>query len=308
MIRTKLASLLVTAFAVAALAIPANADAIVVKHRQGETTLAAIPAKVIVFDMASLDTLDALGVEVAGVPGGRKPEYLKAYEGEKYAKVGTLFEPDYEAVSAAAPDLIVIGGRSAAKYAELSRIAPTIDLSVDAKAFKASAEENVRTLGALFGKSPEAETLIGKLESSASALKEKAQGAGNGLLILTTGGKMSAYGPGSRFGVLHDDYGVVPAAADLKPGKSSNHGQAISFEFILETDPDWLFVIDRDAAIGREGTAAAAFLDNEIVRQTKAWKNGHVVYLDAASWYVVGGGIQSMQRTVDQLTTAFAGE
>lgn len=48
---------------------------------------------------------------------------------------------------------------------------------------------------------------------------------------------MSTYGPGSRFGVLHDDYGTVPAAEDLKPGKSSNHGQAISFEFILETNP-----------------------------------------------------------------------
>lgn len=305
MIRTTLMGLLATALTVGALALPAEADDIVIKHKQGEATLAGTPAKVIVFDVASIDTLDALGVEIAGVPGGKKPAHLKKYEGDGYAKVGTLFEPDYEAVSAAAPELIIVGGRSAAKYADLARIAPTIDLTVDAKNFKASAEENVRTLGTVFGKSTEADALIAKLESSTAALKEKAPAAGKGLLILTTGGKMSAYGPGSRFGVLHDDYGVAPAVTDLKTG---NHGQAISFEFILETDPDWLFVIDRDAAIGREGTAAAQFLDNDIVGQTKAWKNKHVVYLDAGSWYLVGGGIQAMQKTVDQLTDALNGE
>ena len=42
--------------------------------------------------------------------------------------------------------------------------------------------------------------------------------AGKGLLVLTTGGKMSAYGPGSRFGVLHGEFGIVPAVEGLAPG------------------------------------------------------------------------------------------
>ncbi len=100
-------------------------------------------------------------------------------------------------------------------------------------------------------------------------MKEKAANKGTGLLILTSGGKISAYGPGSRFGVLHDSFGVKPAAPDLSIG---NHGQPVSSEFILETNPDWLFVIDRDAAIGREGNSAKQVLDNELVRQTNAWK------------------------------------
>ena len=81
-----------------------------------------------------------------------------------------------------------------------------------------------------------------------------------------------------------------------------NHGQAISFEYILETSPDWLYVIDRDAAIGREGVAAAKYLDNDIVWETKAWKSGKVVYLDPVSWYIVGGGITARQKTGDQMT------
>lgn len=149
------------------------------------------------------------------------------------------------------------------------------------------------TLAGLFDKKAEGEALLSELDSSIADLKSLAAGKGKGLLVLTTGGKMSAFGPRSRFGMLHSVYGITPAAKTEHVG---NHGQAISFEYILETNPDWLFVLDRDAAIGREGTAAAQFLDNEVVRQTTAWQAKHVVYL-------VGGGITSMQRTVDQLTS-----
>src|SRR5690606_38172530 len=119
---------------------------VMVKHAQGETTIPLNPAKVLTFDLATLDTLTALGIEVAGVPGGKKPDYLSRYESDDVLNIGTLFEPDFEAVNAAEPDLIVVAGRSAAKYGDLSGIAPTIDLSVDTKNYLGSAEENIRTL------------------------------------------------------------------------------------------------------------------------------------------------------------------
>ena len=67
------------------------------------------------------------------------------------------------------------------------------------------------------------------------------------LVILGSEGKVSAYGPNSRFGVIHDVFGYK--AADEKI-EVSTHGQNITFEYILETNPDVLFVIDRDAAVG----------------------------------------------------------
>jgi iron complex transport system substrate-binding protein len=280
---------------------PALADNLTIKHAQGETSVPSNPAKVLSFDLASLDTLTALGVDVAGVPSGPKPDYLSKYADKSFPTIGSLFEPDFEAVNAAEPDLIIVAGRSRAKYAELAKIAPTIDLTVTSDAHLAGAEENVRTLGKTFGKEAEANALIAKLQSSAAAVKEKASKAGTGLLVLTTGGKMSTFGPGSRFGVLFADYGIKPADETIKVGM---HGQPASFEYILEKDPDWLFVIDRDAAIGRGGVAAAKLLDNEIVRRTKAWKKGHVVYLDPVSWYIVGDGITSLQKTVDELSAA----
>lgn len=282
---------------------PALAAEITIKHAQGETTLPDTPKKVIVFDMASLDTLDALGVEVAGVPGGNKPDSLKKYEGDEYLKVGTLFEPDFEAVNAAEPDLIIVGGRSAPKYADLAKIAPTIDMTVAPDDFLGNMEKNVKTLAAIFGKEQVAEEKLAKLNDSIAALKEKTANAGRVLTILTTGGRMSAHGRGGRFTIVYDDFGMTPAAENLEVG---THGQSISSEFILETNPDWLLVVDRDAAIGQEGQAAEQVLNNELVTQTNAWKNNHVVYLNAANWYIIGAGLNAVQANVDDLLEAFS--
>ena len=116
---------------------------------------------------------------------------------------------------------------------------------------------------------------------------------------------MSAYGPGSRFGVIHDAFGVKPATAGLSV---SNHGQAISYEFIAQTDPDWLFVIDRDAAIGREGSPARSMLDNELIRPTKAWKNRPRGLPEQLQLVPAGQRrLDAMQQSVDEVARALAG-
>lgn len=284
-------------------ALPVMAADITVTHAQGETTLPENPQTVITFDLASLDTLDALGVEVTGVPNTNMPEYLGKYAGEEYLKVGSLFEPGYEAVAAAAPDLIVVAGRSSAAYPELAKIAPTVDLSNDWKRFEESIKENSRTLGEIFGKEAEVEAMIDSLEEKIAAVQAEAADAGAGLVVLTSGSEVTAYGPGSRFGWIHETAGVAPAVADVK---AATHGDAISFEFILETNPDWLFVIDRDAATG-EG-AAAAVLDNELVAETDAWKNGNVVYIDPVRSYIVNGGLPAFTALIDQVATAIGAD
>lgn len=271
-----------------------------IAHAKGSTTVPSSPRRVLVYDLASLDSLQALGVTVLGVPSTRFPAYLSAYGGRAYAKIGSVFEPDLEAVNAARPDLIIVGGRSSAKYAELARMAPTIDLTVDLRDFLGSIYRNTQVLSRVFGRQELAQALVSKLQASIASLQQRGAQAGRGLVILTTGGRMSAYGPGSRFGVMHDGFGITPAVRGVQ---TATHGQAISFEFILQTDPDWLFVVDRDAAIGREGAAAERLLDNELVRQTTAWRKRQVVYLDAASWYTVGAaGLIALQANVDQLS------
>ena len=95
----------------------------------------------------------------------------------------------------------------------------------------------------------------------------------------------------------------APASPDISP---ATHGQPINSEFILETNPDWLFVIDRDAAIGSEGKAARRILDNELVRQTKAWKKNQVAYLDSTDWYLLAAdSLSALHRAIDQIARAF---
>lgn len=304
--RRRLVAALGAALAMAAA--PAWAQTTVpLKHASGTTTVPANPKKVIVLDITTLDNLAALDVNVAGAPtasASNKPLAGRLARYSAVPKMGTLFEPDFEKIHAAGPDLIIVGGRSQAKYAELAKIAPTIDLTVDRTRLVDSARANVNLLAGLFGRQARAEELQTRLDASIATLKTRAATAGKGLIVLTTGGKMSAYGPGSRFGVLHDSFGIKPAVLKLD---TANHGQAISFEFIQKTNPDWLFVIDRDAAIGREGAAAQKPLDNELVRQSTAWKKQQVVYLNAMNWYTLGSAsIGALQENVDQLSAALA--
>jgi iron complex transport system substrate-binding protein len=298
-----LAAVLAGVLALGTLTTGAHAQDLKVQHAKGETTVPLKPKKVLAFDLASLDTLNALGIEVSGVPTARFPEYLAQYGSDKYEKIGTLFEPNYEAVNAAEPDLIIVGGRSSAKYEALAKIAPTIDMTVDPKDYVGSVKRNVQLLAKIFDKQAEADSHLARLEKSMSALRQEASKAGKGLLVLTTGGKMSAYGPGSRFGLLHTEFGIIPAVEGLA---TTNHGQAVNAEFILKTNPDWLFVIDRDAATGQGSGAAKKVLDNDLVAQTTAWKNKQVVYLDPVNWYLVGGGLTALQASVDQISKAIA--
>ena len=177
------------------MAAAASAASIPVKHARGETAVPANPTKTVVLDLAVLDTLHTLGVDVTGVPAAAKlPPQLEQYADKRYLKVGSMFEPNYEVIHAAAPQVIFVAGRSAPKYDELSRLALTVDLTVDAKDLVGSVIRNAELLAAIYGKQAQARK-IDALRASIAALHGKAGAAGTGLIVLTTGGKMSAYGP-----------------------------------------------------------------------------------------------------------------
>lgn len=281
----------------------AEAAEIEVTHAQGTTTVPVNPETIVTFDIATLDTLNALGISVAGAPVDYIPERL-AEAGEGVANVGDLFEPDFEAVNELAPDLIIVAGRSAAQLEPLSEIAPTIDLSSDWTDFRGSIEANATTLGEIFGQQDEVAALLADLDTRFTEVGAQAANAGNALIVLTSAGEVTAYGPGSRFGWLHDDLGLTPAVPDVE---EATHGEAISFEFIAETNPDWLFVIDRDAATGESTGAAQQVLDTPLVQGTTAWQEGQVVYVDPVNWYIVNGGIPALAAMVDEVGAAFDG-
>ena len=109
---------------------------------------------------------------------------------------------------------------------------------------------------------------------------------------MVNGNKMSAYGDKSRYGFIHTVLGVPMADNQIA---DAPHGQPISFEYLQKANPDWLFVIDRSAAIGEDGIGAKAVLDNPLVAQTNAWSKQQVVYLSPDSYLAFGGYYQWMQ-------------
>lgn len=66
-------------------------------------------------------------------------------------------------------------------------------------------------------------------------------------------------------------------------------------------NPDWLFVIDRDAGVGENTGAAAALLDNELVNQTTAAQEGQIIYLDPQAAYITMHGYEGLMLLLDQV-------
>lgn len=279
----------------------AGEKSITIKHDYGEAVIKGTPKKVVVFDFGILDTLDELGIKVAGVPQTNIPAYLEKYAGDEYENVGSLKEPDFEAIHAMKPDVIFISGRQAELYDQFAEIAPTVYIGIDYANYMDSFKKNMETVGEIFGKEDEISKELADIDKDVEDIKAKTETHDEkSLIVLANEGKVSAFGPSSRFGIIHDVFGFKPADKGIEV---SPHGQSITFEYILETNPDILFVIDRNAAVN-SGASAKSSLENELVQKTNAYKNGKIIYLDPDYWYLSGGGLQSIKAMVKEVESA----
>lgn len=268
----------------------------------GSVNIDKVPQTLAVFDIAAVDTLDSLGVKIAGLPENLYvPELARLKDGTEV--VGTIFEPDLEALSALAPDLIILGGRSSPQLAATSKVAQSIDMTMDGDDLFEQAKRRLAAYGALVDKQAEAAALAAELDALLAATREAVKGKGNALILMTSGPKVTAYGKGSRFGWVHSALELPPAVDDVE---AATHGEAISFEFVRDADPDWLIVLDRAAAIGSGEQNAMATLDNELVAETTAWKKKQVIHVPAADFYIAAGGVRSTQRVLETIRDAFS--
>ncbi|GAB2605448.1 siderophore ABC transporter substrate-binding protein [Kocuria himachalensis] len=279
----------------------ASAETVSVEHAQGTTDVPVDPQNVITFDLGVLDSMQALDEDVQGLPkGGSLPEQFSEYGSDEYVNAGSMKEPDLEAVAEAAPDLIIISGRTADFYDELAEIAPTVDLSLDQTDALNSFTDQSRTLGEIFGKETEVEERLAAIEEQVEETKARTAEAGTAMFVLTSAGEVNAYGPNSRFGNIVFDLLGFESAADVQA--EGTHGEAVSFEAIAAADPDHLFVLDRDTAIGQSGgEAAQQVLDNELVNGTSAAQQDRITYVDSASWYLVGFGLDNFPAMIGEI-------
>ncbi len=272
-----------------------------ITHELGEVTLKQVPKNIVVFDYGVLDMLQSLDIPVIGLPKSNIPPFLKEYDQESYRNVGTLKEPDFEAVYGLSPDLIIISGRTAEAYDELSKIAPTLYLAINPEDYMGSLVKNSALLGKVFHKENEVNTKVEALREKTNQIRDKAvMKERKALIILADDGSLSAYGKNSRFGIIHHGLGFEQVDENIE---TSTHGQNISFEYILDKNPEYLFVIDRAQAVGGE-VKASSTLDNALIKETRAYQQGNIVYLDPQIWYLSTGGFQSTEFMLDEIMTA----
>jgi iron complex transport system substrate-binding protein len=257
------------------------------------------PTAVVSYDIATLDTLHTIGAgdAVVGIPDAVLPDYLSEYA--DLPKVGTLFEPDFEAVAELEPDLIVTAARSTGQYDELSEISTTIDLTgaYAGRFDPAAGIERAVQLGEIFGREDEVAEHVAEIEESISTIQSET--SGTALVLSVSGGEYGAFGEGSRFGYFFDQLGFTPAvpAAELPGADGSPHGDTVTNEFVLTANPDWIITFDRGAATG-EGSTAEETLDNEIVGRTTAAQQNQIIHLPASELYIVINGLTAIQNVL----------
>ena len=112
---------------------------------------------------------------------------------------------------------------------------------------------------------------------------------------MVTSGGFNVLGNDGRCSLIGREIGFTNTGVDADIS-TSTHGNEASFEFVVQKNPDYIFVMDRDAAIGTEGAQfAKEVVKNELVTDTDAYKNGRIVYLaHPAVWYTAEGGISAL--------------
>ncbi|GEL75079.1 siderophore ABC transporter substrate-binding protein [Myxococcus virescens] len=306
---------LVAALFASGLATAAPSAAFELKHETGTLSVPATPSRLAVYDLGVLDTLNALGIRAVAVPKATFPATLSAYNSNGVPQAGSLFEPDTKALAELKPDLIVVGGRSRKQAEALSALAPTVNLSVRADHFVEDVTGQTLALGKAFGKQKEADTLVKNFEKERAALK-KLTGGKSAVMLFTLNGNVMVHAPGDRFGYLHELTGfnaVVPKAEGSNDGprppagspeaKARQEAAAALLKKAVAANPEWLVVLDRGAATGGgENKALETLARHPELSQTRAFKQGRVIVVDAPSWYIVGGGIANVTRIIQDTT------
>lgn len=294
------------------------------------------PQRIAILDMAALDIIDNLGLgdRVVG-SANTSIDYLADYVGNDEIKnLGTIKEADMEAVMECEPDVIFIGGRLSSSYDTLSEIAPVIYLATDTEiGLVESVTKNATTIASLFGMESEIEKKTDDFAERIAALHAVAEGK-TALVGMTTSGSFNLLGNNGRCSIIGVEVGFNNlTASDTQEAQSQNghgsgstdgqkpegrgdsdksgnagspHGNESSFETVAAQNPDYIFVMDRDRAIGTEGVQMAQeIMENELVMSTDAYKNGHIVYLEhPAVWYTAEGGITALDIMLQDLENA----
>ena len=272
-----------------------------------ELTVPANPKRIAILDMASLDILNSLGVSdrVVGSATTKLPYLSDIVNAEDVANLGTIKEADLEAVMACEPDVIFIGGRLSMNYDALSEIAPVVYLSTDSElGVVESVRKNAGIVASMFGREDKVDELMSGFDARIATLAEAAKDK-TAIVGMCTSGSFNVMGNDGRCSIIGREIGFENVGVDANID-TATHGNEASFEFVVKQNPQYIFVLDRDAAINAEGAQLARdIMENELVMGLDAYQEGHVVYLaNPAVWYTAEGGVTALDIMLSDIESA----
>lgn len=274
-------------------------DTVKIKDLTGEVEVRKKPKRVVALDNRTFETLESWGIKLVAAPKPIMPATSGYKEDDSIVDIGNHREPNLEALAAADPDLVIVGQRFGSHYDEIKKLLPNADiinLNWDVSEEAENPGENlingfkdsIDGLAAIFDKKDEAEELKNNLDESIAKAKEAYKG-GSIVSVVVSGGEIGYSAPG--FGRV---WGPLYQVLDLKPAieidnTSSDHkGDDISVEAIAQANPEYILVLDRDAATtkkGEESIPASDVIENsEALKNMKAIKNSNVYYAPADTY------------------------
>jgi iron complex transport system substrate-binding protein len=285
----------------------------------GPVTVPVNPQKVISLDNRTYETLSDWGIELVAAPKGVMPADSPYVTDESVLDIGNHREPNLEIIAAADPDLVIIGQRFASYYEEIKKLVPNaavIDLNFDVSEEADKPGENLVNglkdstvaLGKIFDKNKEAEQLTADFDQAIEAVKSAYNGTDTIMSVVVSGGNIGFSAPhsGRVWGPMYEVFGWVPAL-EIDNTTSDHQGDDISVEAIAQSNPDWIFVLDRDAAVSSVTDAVPA---QDVIDQSPALQNvtavseGHIVYAPADTY--TNESIQTYLELFGDLAKALA--
>lgn len=256
-------------------------------------TVPAEPESVVATDNRVFRTLAEWDVDLSAAPVDLMPDDMEVLE--KYTKnedilnIGNHREPNMEMVTAAQPDL-VINGQRFSQHGEaiadaIDEGTPIVDTDIDTESGAIDEEfrDQITLLGETFGRQDEASDLIAEFDKALESAKEAYDPEMTVAGLITSGGDINYSAPttGRAIGPLYDILELTPALDD--DGSTDHMGDDISVEAIAAANPDFLIVMDRDAAVG-DGTSASAkelIEESEALQNVPAVENDNIYYMPA---------------------------
>ncbi|MEK8072323.1 siderophore ABC transporter substrate-binding protein [Rhodococcoides navarretei] len=280
----------------------ADAATVTVDTNNGSMEVPANPVRVAALDNTSFETLRAFGVEPVALPKPIMPStgFEEWIDNDAILDVGTHREPNLEVVSEAEPDLIIGGYRFQEYTEELGQIAPTIDISPDDENFVETLKTQTETLGVIFGLQDRAAEIIAALDAAETSAAAQTTGQ-TVFLANVNGGKID--NGAQRIGRLLEPLTLT----DVFAGEAGDvHGDSgLAPETIAQANPDWVIVLDRDAAAGEPGSspAKAVFEAQEAFAETTFTTEDQIIYLDP--FFYTREGIQAYTEAFQSISDAF---